>query len=114
MIESIPFFPIRRLNKSELESTLPQPQRHPDIPENAQWLSGEGAGSWFVLEFQKYLLKVTRFAFDGTVECSGLYEETNGYNIDPHDSFRVDYPSNCKEVILKNSDANILFERTIV
>jgi hypothetical protein len=114
MRKNTPFFPLRRLSKTESVSTLPQPERHPDIPENAQWLGGEGAGSWFVLEFQKKLLRVTRYSPDGIVECSGLYEEPNGHLIDPNGIFKVNYPSNCKEVNLKCYDGEMLFERILL
>ena len=114
MRKNIPFFPLRRLSKTESVSTLPQPERHPDIPENAQWLGGEGAGSWFVLEFQKILLRVTRYSPDGIVECSGLYEEPNGHLIDPNGIFKVNYPSNCKVVNLKCYDGEMLFERILL
>ncbi len=47
----------------------------PKMRKNAQWLGGEGAGSWFVLDFQKKLLRLTWYSPDGIVECDGLYEE---------------------------------------
>ncbi len=73
-----PFIPNRGLNRAELNSTLPSPHWHPDIPEKAQWLSGEGAGSWFVFEFPGELLELTRYSPDGIIECNGTYEEVNG------------------------------------
>ncbi len=111
ILQKVPFFPVQRLSKTELESTLSQPVKHSDIPENAQWLSGEGAGSWFVVEFQNKQLKVTRYAPDGTIECLGLYKESNGHSFNPGDTYRVNYPSNCREVNLKNYGRKIQFER---
>jgi hypothetical protein len=114
MRQHTPFFPVRRLSKTELGSTLPQPGRHPDIPEDAQWLSGEGAGSWFVLDFQKNQLKVTRYAPDGTVECSGMYGEFNSTLLKAKDSLRIGYPSNCKEVLLIKDSKEFRFSRAIL
>ncbi len=108
-----PFSPSRKLNKSELKSTLPQPERHPDIPVDAQWLGGEGAGSWFVMEVQSKLLKVTRYSPEGIVECNGLYEGSNGQLPDPNGLFTVDYPSNCHVVNVKSYDGDLKFERII-
>jgi hypothetical protein len=68
----LPFEPLRKMDPRSLTSTLQPPVKHPDIPDNAHWLSGEVAGSWFVLEHQDARLKVTRHAPDGKVECSGL------------------------------------------
>jgi len=111
MRRSEPFLPIRRLNKSELKSTLPQPEKHADIPEGAQWLGGEGAGSWFVMEVQKKLLRVARYSPEGIVECIGLYKGSNGHLLDPNDLFRVDYPSNCNKVNLKYDEGELQYER---
>lgn len=57
-----PFFPLHKLARQMLKATLPNPERHPKIPENAQWLSGEGAGSWFVFDVENKLLKVSRYS----------------------------------------------------
>ncbi|MBS0011852.1 MAG: hypothetical protein KFF49_10610 [Bacteroidales bacterium] len=109
--KTIPFTPVRPLTRSELISTLPAPARHPSIPENAQWLSGEGAGSWFAFESEKEVLKVTRFAPDGTLECSGFYKGSVRKLPEVGDSFIVDYPSNCMELNLKYSQGQLIFRR---
>jgi len=109
--EEIPFFPFRKLDTSLLKTTLHQPDRNPKIPKNAQWLSGEGAGSWFVFEFQNNLLKVTRYSPGGVLECSGFYKNSNGHAFEPESSFRITYPSNCKVVSLTNKETEIRFER---
>lgn len=111
--ESQPYIPLRPLSKSELVSTLPRPEKTPNIPESAQWLSGEGAGSWFMIELKKGLLKVTRYAPDGTIECSGYYKgSVNGQSVDPG-SYKIDYPSNCREMNLRHKDRNTRFLRIL-
>lgn len=109
--DAAPFFPLKSLAKSELLSTLSQPRRHPDIPENSQWLSGEGVGSWFVFEFEGDLLKLTRYAPNGKIECSGFYMGPNKKSSGIIETLKIDYPSNCKEVNLKNGHQKFKFQR---
>lgn len=112
LLQDEPFCPLKKLNRLLLVSTLPAPERHPAIPENAQWLSGEGAGSWFVFEFEGTLLKVTRYSPHGVIECTGLYENRDAIKlINGHNTFSVSYPSNCKMVSLKISGTEIRFQR---
>ncbi len=94
------FQPVRPLSRGERYSTLPQPGRHPGIPENAQWLSGEGAGSWFYFIPEQDFLRVNRYAPDGTLECRGIYQCPGIPLPLSWKSARLDYPSNCREVIL--------------
>ncbi len=109
-----PFCPLKKLNRQVLVSTLPAPERHASIPENAQWLSGEGAGSWFVFELEGTLLKVTRYSPDGVIECTGLYENRDAIKLlNRHNTFSVSYPSNCKIVSLKVSGTQIRFQRAV-
>ena len=107
----IPFVPVRKLDPQSITSTLSEPVKHPAIPDHAQWLSGEGAGSWFVLEQQDACLKVTRYAPDGKVECSGYYRINSFFYDLPEPSFRISYPSNCKVVTLENNSTTIQYER---
>lgn len=107
----VPFLPVLPLSRPELTSTLPQPVRHPAIPGNAQWLSGEGAGSWFAFSFEEDILKVTRYSPDGTIECRGNYKGPSEGFLRVDKEVIVDYPSNCKEVVLKVDGLQILFCR---
>ncbi len=109
MLNGTPLGPAIKPDYITLKSTLQAPARADKIPENAQWLSGEGAGSWFVLEVQNSQMKVTRYAPDGTIECAGLYKNQNG--VVPDTAFRITYPSNCKVVSLIHKDADLRFER---
>lgn len=111
MRSTAPFKPYRRLNREELLSTLSRPERHPGIPESAQWLSGEGAGSWFVADVKGKVLEVTRYSPDGKLECRGVFEGAGIGHVATGDQFTVDYPSNCNQVILKNGTKILLFTR---
>ncbi len=122
MRKGVPFSPVRPLSREELGTTLPAPVRHPDIPGDALWLSGEGAGSWYSLRFRDVFLVVTRYAPDGAVECSGMFQETVRGSGKVNTSllrknnrdFRLDYPSNCKEVTLIYQGDRLRFERTVI
>lgn len=114
LLKTQPFVPLRKLSKEQIKSTLPQPERNPNIPESAQWLSGEGAGSWFYFENHNSTVKVIRYSPDGTIECSRLYENRSLINFESADSFKITYPSNCnmvsivyagKQVLLKSAES---------
>jgi len=108
----IPFYPVKRLDQKSLRSTLHAPPKHLNIPENAQWLGGEGAGSWFDFETQNSRLKVTRYSPDGLIECMGYYENPNIDSIWPNNSFRVSYPSNCTIITFAKNNRMITLERS--
>lgn len=108
------FYPHKKLNQQLLVSTLPAPEKHPAIPENAQWLGGEGAGSWFVFSFEDALLKVSRYSPNGVIECTGLYKNRDvAKPLTKHTTFSVSYPSNCKTVSLKVGDDKIQLQRVV-
>lgn len=111
LLKTQPFVPLRKLDKEQIKSTLLQPSRTPGIPENAQWLSGEGAGSWFDLNFQGDLLKVTRYSPYGDIECSGIYKNNTSENINSLERMRITYPSNCNAITLTNEVSKHIFER---
>lgn len=112
LLKGEPFCPLRKLNKQLLTATLPSPERHPNIPENAQWLSGEGAGSWFVFEIENTLLKVIRYSVYGVIECTGLYENKDAITLLKNkNSYKITYPSNCKTVSIKVNETVVKFYR---
>ena len=93
---------IQFITKYELESTLSKPKRHSNIPVNAQWLSGEGVGSWFVLNARNMFLYVIRYSPNGTIECTGLYETNNDEVIPIQRDAKIIHPSNCHLITIKN------------
>ncbi|MCF8226117.1 MAG: hypothetical protein K9J30_09570 [Bacteroidales bacterium] len=111
MRSSVPFRPIRRLSREELLSTLLQPGKPQVIPKGAQWLSGEGAGSWFAFDAAEGALKVTRYSPDGKEECSGFFEGAGIGYLSSGDHFTVDYSSNCNQVLLKNGTKTLILTR---
>lgn len=101
-----PACPTFKPDKKFLKSTLPQPIRHPNIPENAQWLAGEGCGSWFYIEAFQENYKVTRFSPQGETEHTGIYKPAHPFQL--NNTFKIDYLSNSKEVTLRNGKGKIL------
>jgi len=67
-------------NSNFLKHTLPEPKRPDSLPKPAQWLAGEGAGSWFYIENSSTEngFKVKRFSPKGKLECEGIFEIESG------------------------------------
>lgn len=66
-------------NPNVLKHTLPEPERPKSLAKSAQWLAGEGAGSWFYIEVTSNDTKflVQRFSPEGQLECTGIFECKN-------------------------------------
>ncbi|MBN1985176.1 MAG: hypothetical protein JW761_02670 [Prolixibacteraceae bacterium] len=106
------FTPSPVADKSKLKGVLPEPKRPGNVTENAQWLAGEGAGSWFAFEIENHLLKVIRYSVNGVIECVGLFENKDAIKFLKNDkSYKVAYPSNCKTVSLHVNGSEIRFNR---
>jgi hypothetical protein len=110
-LKTTPFSPTRILDKTLLKNTLPKPARPSSIPPHAKWLSGEGAGSWFVVSPSNNLHKILRFDANGQFECRGLFQ-IHGENIfnSSHD-FSIEYLSHCSAVAIKQNNQIIQFSR---
>lgn len=106
-----PFCPLEKLHKTQLSNTLLQPEKSQKIPSTAQWLSGEGAGSWFDLKFNGNILQVRRFSPDGKRECAGIYERKDFINMSTIAEYSVTYPSNCQVITLKHKGGILDFKR---
>jgi len=93
-----------------LKQTLPQPNKPGFIPDHAQWLAGEGAGSWFALEktSQKNTFEITRFSPKGKIECQGLFTVENSqqtFNI--YQDYKFVHLSHCQVVNIKQTGSII-------
>lgn len=107
------FSPTPVTDKSKLKGTLKEPVRTAGIPPAAQWLSGEGAGSWFTIrqsEIGKYA--VSRFGPDGKLECEGEFAITNNQPFNINLFYRIDYLSHCRKVKIIQNSMLIELERT--
>lgn len=106
-----PFLPIEKLSNKHLKSTLSQPVKANNIPTDAQWLSGEGAGSWFVFSFEGSFLNVTRYSSVGDIECSDVFKNSLGEIIMGSSNLKITYPSNCQVVTFLHNSKIVSFDR---
>ncbi len=106
------FSPKPLSDKSKLKGTLSEPLRFIGIPQSAQWLAGEGAGSWFAIshiETKKYV--VSRFSPDGKLECEGEFIISNNQPFNIKKPYRFGYLSHCEKVTIIQNDIRILLKR---
>jgi len=94
-------------NSINIKGTIQEPNRHPLIPATAQWLSGEGAGSWFYFEQNTNTYTITRFSPHGNTECSGVFTTDDNFNF--NQLFDITFLSHCAEVNVVQSGKNIKF-----
>lgn len=111
LLKTAPFVPEKKLSDKQLNSTLPAPKRHPDIPPHAQWLSGEGAGSWFVINPLHNGFEVHRFAPSGKKECSSFYEGNNYKKLfSKRSGYAIAHPGNCRKITIKTGNLRVSFQ----
>jgi hypothetical protein len=107
----IPFDPLQQKVKPYLKTILPPPPKHPDVPVEAVWLSGEGAGSWFSLEHCSESIISARYSPGGRLECIGMFQN-KGYHSDIHpNDFTLTYPSDCQKITLQSGNKTIKMHR---
>jgi hypothetical protein len=82
-----------------LGKTVPAPIRHPNVPEHAQWLSGEGYGSWYAISSANGNLELSEYGPEGKFESKSLFNPNPQFN--PNEPYKITYPSNCKILSLK-------------
>jgi len=85
------------------------PNRHINIPESAQWLSGSvGSGSWFFLSTKGNDYQIKRFSPEGILECDRFFTVDNkafDINID----FQFTFLSHCKECTIIQNEITYKF-----
>jgi hypothetical protein len=111
ILQNKPFYPLKISNKKILKSTLPEPVRHINISENAQWISGEGAGSWFSISLEKEHYKICRRNNFGALECEGKFEKIGKSIFNTDSAFKFIYLSHCKKVKIQQNNTIIEFVR---
>ena len=96
----------------KLPEILPEPKRPINLPGTALWLSGEGAGSWFVIEEFgiSFDYKIIRYSPDGNVECEGTFTANKKVYLEKDHS--ITYPSHCATVTLIQSGQRITLRTT--
>ena len=101
MLGHPPFVPQELSDMGILAKTLPQPERHPEIPRTAQWLSGEGVGSWFHIVADDNNFFITRYNELGVLECKGRFEISNKEIFDMNLPYEFVHLSHCKRARIK-------------
>ena len=99
-----------------INETLPEPNRVANIPIQSQWLSGEGAGSWFYIEKSqtKNAFRITRYSPTGLVECESNFEINNSFDsLDIDKPFRFVHLSHCAFVHVEQNNKIIKLNRII-
>ena len=111
LLKTKSFCPTPITNKGKLKITLEQPPRPAHLPKNAQWLSGEGAGSWFSInpEFENYC--ISRYDPMGELECEGIFNVKNKNDFKLSPTYKIDYLSHCQQVVINQNAEQIIFER---
>jgi hypothetical protein len=88
-----------------LNETFPTPKRHPNIPEGAQWLSGEGYGSWYHISIDENIIELNEYGPGGEHESKALFSAHEDFTSDK--PFLITYPSNCKVLTVIQNDKTI-------
>ena len=96
-------------NKENVTGILPAPTKPSNISESAQWLGGEVYGSWFEIIKSENQYMITRYSPEGSEECRGLFQITNGVQIDLTKPFSFGYPSHCRKVTIRQENKTVKF-----
>lgn len=92
------------------EGILPAPVKPEHLSENIQWLSGEGCGSWFLIEHDLQNFIITRYNPSGEIECKGIFEQTEGEAIDLTNFYSFTYLSHCSSVKILQKKRILIFK----
>lgn len=99
---------------SFVNNTLLQPAERPGkISQKAQWLSGEGAGSWFELvSLSNNIFEINRYNPKGKIECAGVFECVSDHDFDSEKPYTIVHLSHCKKVNIIQDNKHFVFSRT--
>jgi hypothetical protein len=100
-----------QLSSSNLNKTLQIPIKGPSVPSTAQWLAGEGAGSWFNIERVNAGFKVNRYSESGKLECSGIFSKLVHFDLDISKPFKFQHISHCDQVRIEQNGRTISLKR---
>ena len=90
---------------------LPAPARVENVPIGAQWLAGEGAGSWFYISKAENNFEITRFSPEGKIECTGIFICNNAEPFTIQEPYQFTHLSHCKTVNIIQNNSTFTFER---
>ena len=110
VLKNTPFCPGPIKSKRILKQTLAEPIRPSSVPVQAQWLSGEGSGSWFAIEQNLDTFKISRYSPEGFLECQSQFSISNSKEFNVNHPYRVDHLSHCEKVVCIQNKNRIVFE----
>ena len=88
------FVPTALPEKARLYGILPAPPIPDSLKDkNIHWLSGEGAGSWFLPEFKEKTVFLQRFTADGVLEGAAELRFLGAKMPSETAKFKLTYPS---------------------
>jgi hypothetical protein len=92
------------------KGVLPAPEKHVNIPVEALWLAGEGAGSWFSVQPFGINYMIFRYSPEGTTECSGIFKIAVGVGFNISNPYQITYPSHCNMITLIQNERKIVLK----
>lgn len=98
-------------NKYNVKGTLPAPEKPLHIARECQWLSGEVAGSWFLLQHHDERYIITRYSAEGKQECTGKFKPGNWYDFDFQKEYWFTHLSHCNKVSILQGGKIFEFDR---
>ena len=91
-----------------LNETFPQPVKHINIPQNAQWLSGEGYGSWYAINVINEVIHLSKFSPKGVKEHSTQFI-ADSLSVDFSKPYSIAYPTNNLVLTIIQQDEKFSF-----
>lgn len=97
---------------SDWIGTLQAPTIPAFIPDNSQWLSGQGTGTWFSIaptsQKDNYLIK--RFSPEGNLECDRIFKiEQNDVMYDISEPYQFTHISHCSKCRIIQNGITFVF-----
>lgn len=92
------------------ENLLPPPSKPNHLPNNAQWLAGEGCGSWFHLEINHDIFLIKRYSPSGKLECAGNFVQETGERFSPEYEYNFTFLSHCAKVTIIQNEQFLQFK----
>ncbi len=102
------FAPVVKPSFADLQGTLPAPLKNKNIPSQARWIAGEGAGSWFyIVKREDEHYHITRYSPEGVVECNSVFCNDAAFDFDPTLPFELIHLSHCAQVRVVQNEQRI-------
>lgn len=90
---------------------VPCPDKPNHLPIDIQWLSGEGCGSWFLIEEALFkTFSISRYSPEGKLECKGVFNQVSGDPINTKEKYEFTYLSHCAEINIIQNKSNLKFK----